>query len=148
MPEDTPATIPVGGGDHVIDLAAWLTDDGDAPWAGQTVTIRPFLSYAADRRIESARLKMQAEIEGEGGNRRSRRDRDVSMTTEITPMDYAAAVVEECVIEWTLIGHDGKRLGCNRFGLESQHAPAELLDTVIEEIMDFYEARRPKLSKS
>ena len=139
MPEDIPATVPAGGGPKVIDMGEWLDD-----WDGQTVTIKPYLSYAADRRIESARVQMQAEIKAG----RDRSARDVTMTSEATPMDYAVAVVEECVLEWSLIGHDGKPLPCNRAGLVSESAPAELLDVVIDEVVGYYESRRPKLKKS
>ena len=135
---DTPQTIPPSGSaPHTIDMVD-CSDD----WAGQTITLRPHQSYAAAQRIETARIQMSAQVSAG-----RQRDEGVQMTAAVTPIDYAAAVVEECVLSWTLLGYDGQPLAANRAGLTSEQAPAELLDVAIDEIVEFYESRRPKLKE-
>jgi len=133
----TPAAIPTRG--HLIDLG-----DVAEAWRGQTVTIRPFLSYAADQRIESAATTTRARSTAR--NRRERRQGradDTEVVVEAQPLDYAAAVIEECVLEWTITGADGRPLPATAAAARSDQAPAVLLNAVIDEIMDFYEAQRP-----
>lgn len=137
----TPPAAP-GNAAQTIDMSDWSDS-----WAGMTVTVRPHLSFAADQRIESARMRMAAEVKGNRRQRRSDDGADVEMTTTVTPLDYATAVVEETVTSWTLVGFDGQPLQANRAGVTSEQAPADLLDCVIEAIVEFYEARRPKLKK-
>ena len=140
---DTPtpdAPPPAAGAAPVtIDLGA-LFDGFD----GQTVTIRPHLSYAASQRIETARMRMSAHIQGNRAQRRAAGDADFEMRAEVLPLEYAAAVVEEAVISWTLTGYDNKPIPATAAGINSQQAPAALLDEVIGEIVDHYEAHRPK----
>ena len=69
------------------------------------------------------------------------------MMSEVTPVDFAAAVIEECVSSWTLRGHDGEVLEPNRAGINSPQAPALLVDVAVEAIMEFHEARAPKLKE-
>ena len=136
-----PATPAPGSAPHTIEMGDYADD-----WEGQTVTIRPHLSYAADQRIETARIQMSAKVRS--GNKQAGRqsgDRDVQMDAAVTPLAYATAVVEECVLSWTLLGYDGVPLPASSAGVNSAQAPAELLDVVIDEIAEFYEARRPKL---
>ncbi|MYD87962.1 MAG: hypothetical protein F4Y14_18380, partial [Acidobacteria bacterium] len=47
--DGAPAATPAPGQPHLIELG-----DVSEAWRGYTVTIRPFLSYAADQRIESS----------------------------------------------------------------------------------------------
>lgn len=124
---------------HTIDLGE-LSD----AWAQMTVTIRPFLSYAADQRIESAAATTRASSKAR--NRRERRQGrsdDTEIVVEAQPLEYAAAVIEECVLEWTLVGVDGRPLPATAAAVRSEQAPAHLLVAVIDEIMDFYESQRP-----
>lgn len=124
---------------HVIEMG-----DVSPAWSGYTVTIRPFLSYAADQRIESSVAKTSTRAKAR--NRRERRkgrDDDTEIYLETTPLDYAAAVIEETVLEWNLVGADGEPLPASAAAVRSEHAPAVLLNAVIDEIMDFYEAQRP-----
>ena len=128
--------------EHTIDLGEWSDD-----WAGQVVVIRPYLSYAASQRIETARVQMQTEVTGNRAQRRAvaASDSNMQVTATITSMDYATAVVDTCVLSWTLIGYDGQPLPQGTAGLMSDEAPSELLDVVIDAIGEFYEERRPKL---
>ena len=145
---DTPPapeqTHPAGAAPVTIDLGE-LTEGGE--WAGQTVTIRPHISYAAQSRIDAAAARMFQEAPGNRAQRRAARDAPSTIVAETTPMDYAAAVVEECVLSWTIAGHDGRPLPANREGVTSDNAPASLLDAAIDEILVYYEQRTPKLRK-
>ena len=138
---EAPPAPPAGAAPVTLDLGELLDD-----WEGQTITIRPHLSFAASQRIEAARMEMSAHVQT---NRRARREAgaDMEMTARVTSVDYAVAVVEEAVISWTLTGHNAKLIRANREGINSQHAPAQLLDTAIAEIVDYYEERTPKLRK-
>ena len=136
---DTPEAAP-GAAPHTIDLGEFADD-----WRGQSVTIRPHLSYAASQRIEAARIRMSTQITGNRQQRRAGTGGDMEMTAAATPLDYAIAVVSECVMSWTLRGYDGEVLEANAAGVASVQAPADLLDVVVDEIVGHYEARRPQL---
>ena len=128
-----------GNAPHTIDLGEFADD-----WRGQSVTIRPHLSYAASQRIEVARMRMSTL---HTGNREQRRagGGSMEMLAAATPLEYASAVVAECVQSWTLLGYDGEVLAANAAGVASEQAPAEVLDVVVDEIVGYYEARRPQL---
>ena len=139
---DTPATdnasqSAAGSAPHTIEMVDYADE-----WSGQSVTIRPHLSYAASARIEGAKSAMKAQLRPD-----RRKDDDIEMLSEVTPIDFAAAVVEECVNSWTLRGYDGEVLEPNRAGISSPQAPAVLVDVVVDAIMEFYEARAPKLKE-
>ena len=145
-PTPEPAKPAAAANQVTIDLGD-LADE----YAGQTITIRPHLSYAANQRIETAAVKMRAQIE-QPANRaerraRARENQELELSAEAAPLEYATAVVDEAVIEWTLTGYDGKVLAANGAGLRSPQAPADLLDDAINEIVGYYESRRPKLRK-
>lgn len=131
---DTPPAAPPGAAPRTIDLGT-LAD----AWTGQTVTIRPHLSYAAHQRVEAARLRMTAVPAGADGGGA------MTLAADPSPVAYACALVEESVIEWTLTGYDGRPLAANAAGVTSPQAPATLLDAVIDEIAAHYEATAPKL---
>lgn len=130
-----------GSAPVTIDLGD-LADD----WAGQSVTIRPHLSYQAKQRIDAAAAKATAEVAGNRAQRRARRDDPtIELTNTVTPLEFAVATVEECVLSWTLRGFDGQVLEANRAGVQSPQAPADLIDAIIDEIHYHYEQRAPKL---
>ena len=137
---DIAEPTPIPAADHVIDMGDWA----DA-WTGQTITVRPYRTYAASTRIEQARAEMKTEVKR---NRRRRDTDDVEVRTAVTPLDFAAAVVEESVISWTLRGVDGQPLTADRAGLLSHHAPAVLVDCAIDAIEEFYDGQAPKLKRS
>ena len=141
-PEAPPPPQAAGAAPVTINLG----DLFDA-YDGMAVTIRPHLNYAASQRIETARMRMSAQIQGNRAQRRAAEDEGLEMRAEVLPLQYAAAVVEECVISWTLRGYDNKPLPATAEGINSQQAPASLLDDVIGEIVDYYEERRPKRRK-
>lgn len=131
---------PTGAAGHTIDMGEW----SDA-WLGQTVTIRPFLSYAANQRIEDTLLAI--EMQTAGGNRaqrRAARHDPAKMTARTRSVEHAVAVIEEAVLSWTLLDAAGQPLPANRHGVTSEQAPYDLIDTAVGEILDYYEARRPK----
>ena len=135
--DQTPAPA-AGSAPATLNMADYSDD-----WADQSITLRPHLSYAADQRIETARVRMSTEVSS-GGNKRTT-DKQMEMTAAVTPLEYAVAVVEECVLSWTLLGYSGVTLPASRVGVMSEQAPAELLDVAVDAIVEFYEARRPKL---
>ena len=118
-------------------MGDWADD-----WAGQTITIRPHISFRADQRIETAKIAVSTTIDNPG---QAKKDQSVSTALDITPLETAIAIVEECVLSWTLLGHDSQPLPPNRHGVTSEQAPPDLLDVATSEIMEFYESRRPKL---
>ena len=134
-------TQPPGAAGTTIDLAD-LSDD----WAGQHVTIRPHLSYAARQRIDAAAHRSTTSVQPRNrAERRGQRNEPVEITSQVTPVEYAVAVIEEAVTEWHVLGYDGNPLPATRAGVQSPHAPALLLDTIVDEIEAHYEARAPKL---
>ena len=132
---------PIPTQEHVIDMG-----DVVEAWRGQTVTIRPFLSYAADQRITAAAITNRKR---EPRNRRERRHQQESLIEWVPDgLGHAVAVVEEAVLEWMIVGADGRPLPANRAGVLSPQAPAVLLNVVIDEVMDYYEAQRPDPMRS
>ena len=131
-----------GAAGTTIDLGD-LADE----WAGQHVTIRPHLSYAARQRVDSAASRSTAEVQPRNRAERRQRDRPVEITNEMTTLEYAVALIEEAVIDWHVLGHDGNPLPANRAGVQSPHAPALLLDTIVDEIEAHYEEQAPKLKR-
>lgn len=140
-PDAEPPATPTTS--HTINLG-----DISDTWAGLTVTIRPFLSFAADQRIESsvATTRTTAKARNRRERRHGRND-DTDIYLEAQPLDYAAAVIEEAVLEWNLVGADNRPLPATAAAVRSEQAPAVLLTAVIDEIMDFYEAQRPDPTK-
>ena len=132
-PGEEPEAYPTRS--HVIDMGKV-----SPAWKDMTVTIRPFLSYAADQRITSAAIASRKSPR----NRRERRQ-DAGSVIGWVPdgLGHAVAVVEEAVLEWTLVGADGRPLPANRSGVVSPQAPAVLLNAAIDEVMDYYEAQQP-----
>ena len=116
---------------HVIDMGSL-----DAAWAGQTITIRPHLSFAADQRITQASAGMR--LEEPTGNRRQRRQARPKTVIDPDPLGHAAAVIGEAVLSWTLRDVDGRPLECSPSVVHSESVPARLMQEAIDAIMDHY----------
>ena len=119
----------IGMGHVVLDMG-----DDAAEWAGQTVTIRQHLPYAAQQRVNSARTRMIM--------------RDGEVVGEFEPMKYAESLVAEAVVAWDLVGIDGEPLAQGRAGLRSDEAPFALMQAVIDRVSEHYEAQSPKAAAS
>lgn len=114
----------------IIDLGGYA----DA-WQGVTITVRAHRSFASTQRIAAASSRMEASQEG--------RKQRAGLTPD--PLGRAAAVVDEYVIEWDLVGIDGEPLPASGAGVRSENADADLIDCAVDAIETYYEDRAPKL---
>ena len=113
---------------HVIELGKlW------APWDGQWVRIKPHISYAEKLFIDSA----AAQVSMNTGDK-------TTMNVTLRGVETAVATVQRCVLEWHLLDITGELIPANRKGITGENVPHDLMDQVIGEITDFYEAQRPK----
>jgi len=115
---------------HVLDLGSEI----GPRFAGQTVTIRHQISYAAEARIAVA----GARVEMRTRNRRERRGGSGSGVAEIVMqrMPLMRAVISECVLSWTLLDIDGQPLPC-----DASVAPERLdrrMDDIVTAIREHY----------
>ena len=114
-------------GEPVINMGL-LADE----WEGMRIRIRPFLSFKASRLIDTAAVSM-GNVSEDGI--------DLSMN----PMNHAVAVVEQCVLSWTLKNHADEIIASTREGVEDDLTPAVLMEEAVEAILEYYESAAPKV---
>lgn len=125
---------------HVIDIADTLGAHVGGRWTpaeryrGQTVTIRHDISYAASARIQQAAVKLRARPRNRAERRSGGGTGGVDLIPD--PRAYLAAVVGECVLEWTLTGIDGAPLPC-RTDVDPETCPRRMGD-ILDAIVDHY----------
>ena len=105
-----------------------------APWEGQWVRIKPHRSYAAKARLDGVRHELTVKTN----------DRE-TMNLAVKSIEYAVAMVEECVLEWRLLDVNGQLIPASRKGITGDDVPSDLIDQVVGEVSDYYEAQRPKV---
>lgn len=132
---DDDDTTAVGDDPPVTGVQPTVLDLGerDPRCAGHTVTVRPWLSFAAQKRIDAAALAPARR------NRRQRRSGDESMSWVPDPLGHAAATVEEGVIAWTLTDIDGVPLPPDGRGVRNPKAPAQLVNAAVEAVSDHFD---------
>lgn len=126
---------------HTIDLA-----DHDDRYSGQWLKLKKHRTFVAAKRVEQALMGKGAIFEGgrrrpskQGGSRRRGRGQGGDIRLTVSLVDYAAALIEEFVVDWRVLGIDGEKLPLGRLGVESEQASEDAIETVIEAIEDYYD---------
>ena len=91
---------------------------------GSEVVVREHLSFAMKTRLDDAKMTMRV---GDGGG-----------DFQLTPQKYAEAIVERCVVSWTVRGIDGEPVDATVAGVRSANMGWRVMEAVVEAVEKHY----------
>lgn len=121
---------------HRIELG-----DFHEGWAGQWVNVKPWMSFAASAKIDASRFDRS--VVGKADDFAD--DNDVAVNVKVNTVEYSAILIDLQVLDWNVLGYDGEPLPAGRAGVLSDLAPVDVIDVVVAQMSDYYEAQRPNL---
>ena len=116
---------------HVIDMGEVFEG-----WSGQTIKVKPWMSYAAATAIETAAIPQEAAAQDGDGE-------DAPTPLGSAVMARSWAWIRHQVLEWSLRDYEGELIEHSFAGITGDAVPADLIDQAVVAIEEYYEALRP-----